>query len=87
MCPDLPILVRSAFANNISAIDLEKPFAGHVDIPRLRKGKVGGFFWSVYTDCPHAGSEGEDFLNATWSVRYVRALALTACVLTRTIGQ
>ncbi|TFK92082.1 hypothetical protein K466DRAFT_481304 [Polyporus arcularius HHB13444] len=66
---DLPILVRSAFANNISAVDLEKPFAGHVDIPRLRKGKVGGFFWSVYTDCPDAGSEGEDFLNATWSVR------------------
>lgn len=77
-CPDcvytdLPILVRGAFANNVSAVDLEKPFAGHVDIPRLREGKVGGFFWSVYVDCPKPGSEGEDFLNPTSSVRYVCA--------------
>ncbi|CDO69503.1 hypothetical protein BN946_scf184785.g8 [Trametes cinnabarina] len=65
---DLPILVRSRYANNVSAVDLEKPFAGHVDIPRLREGKVGGFFWSVYVGCP-GSEEGEDFLNATWRVR------------------
>jgi hypothetical protein len=46
----LPILLRSAFANNVSAVDLSKDFVGHVDIPRLRAGKVGGFFWSVI--CP-----------------------------------
>lgn len=44
---DLPILVRGAYRNNISAFDLEQPMLGHVDIPRLRKGKVGGFFWYV----------------------------------------
>ncbi len=33
------------YANNISAIDLESTMPGHVDIPRLRQGKVGGFFW------------------------------------------
>ncbi|KAI0664784.1 membrane dipeptidase-domain-containing protein [Cubamyces menziesii] len=65
---DLPILVRSRFANNVSAVDLAKPFPGHVDIPRLREGKVGGFFWSVYVGCP-GSEEGEDYLNATWRVR------------------
>lgn len=44
---DLPILMRYQFANNVSAIDLESEMPGHVDIPRLRKGKVGGFFWWV----------------------------------------
>ncbi|SJK97781.1 uncharacterized protein ARMOST_01035 [Armillaria ostoyae] len=42
---DLPWLVRMEYANNISAIDLESTMPGHVDIPRLRQGKVGGFFW------------------------------------------
>ena len=68
---DLPILARGVYGNNVSAIDLTKPFDGHVDIPRLREGKVGGFFWSTYVDCPHDGEEGEDFLNSTWRVRYV----------------
>ena len=44
---DLPILARHGFANNVSAIDLKSEMPGHVDIPRLRKGKVGGFFWWV----------------------------------------
>lgn len=42
---DLPILVRELYANNISAFDLNSPMPAHVDIPRLRKGRVGGFFW------------------------------------------
>jgi membrane dipeptidase len=25
---------------------------GHVDAPRLDKGKVGGSFWSVFVGCP-----------------------------------
>lgn len=48
MCPalsDLPIAVRFAFANNASAFDLKGPCPGHVDIPRLRTGHAGGFFW------------------------------------------
>ena len=31
----------------MTAIDLKAKMPGHVDIPRLRKGKVGGFFWYV----------------------------------------
>lgn len=42
---DLPYLVREYYANNVTAIDLASRMPGHVDIPRLRKGKVGGFFW------------------------------------------
>ncbi|KAI0728252.1 membrane dipeptidase-domain-containing protein [Fomitopsis betulina] len=68
---DLPELARTIYGNNITAFDLNTPTRGHVDIPRLKKGRVGGFFWSVYTACPaDAGLDaGEDFLNATWRVR------------------
>jgi len=66
---DLPILVREYYGNNASAFDLKSPMIGHVDIPRLREGRVGGFFWSVYVGCPRDGAEGEDFVNATWRVR------------------
>ncbi|KAI0296526.1 membrane dipeptidase-domain-containing protein [Multifurca ochricompacta] len=68
---DLPWLVRTAYRNNASAIELDKPTYGHVDIPRLRAGHVGGFFWSVYTPCPDSAGEdpGKDFLKATSSVR------------------
>ncbi|RDB24780.1 hypothetical protein Hypma_007998 [Hypsizygus marmoreus] len=66
---DLPIITRFKYANNASAIDLASPMPGHVDIPRLREGKVGGFFWSVYVACADPDEEGEDFINATWSVR------------------
>ncbi|TFK53894.1 hypothetical protein OE88DRAFT_1128995 [Heliocybe sulcata] len=68
---DLPILVREFYANNVSAVDLTGAMPAHVDIPRLRDGKVGGFFWSVYTSCPSdvGYDDGDDFLNATWRVR------------------
>ena len=68
---DLPILVRFAYKNNVSAVNLNKPFDGHVDIPRLKEGKVGGFFWSVYVDCPTKEEESDDFLKPTNRVRYV----------------
>jgi len=44
---DLPALIRTYYANNVSAFNLNEPMPGHVDIPRLRKGRVGGFFWYV----------------------------------------
>ncbi|KAG5646836.1 hypothetical protein DXG03_002213 [Asterophora parasitica] len=65
----LPILTRHLFANNASAIDLKSRMPAHVDIPRLREGKVGGFFWSVYMGCPSEEEEGQNYLSATWSVR------------------
>ncbi|KAJ3772979.1 membrane dipeptidase-domain-containing protein [Lentinula raphanica] len=67
---DLPILVRyGGYANNVSAVDLDSRMPAHVDIPRLREGRVGGFFWSVYVGCADPDAEGADFLEATWRVR------------------
>ncbi|CAE6419647.1 unnamed protein product [Rhizoctonia solani] len=59
---DLPELVRVVYKNNITAFDLHERMPAHVDIPRIRKGRVGGFFWSVYDD-------GPDFLVPTNRVR------------------
>ncbi|KAH8827962.1 membrane dipeptidase-domain-containing protein [Flagelloscypha sp. PMI_526] len=66
---DLPILIRSLYANNATAVDLESTLPAHVDIPRLRQGKVGGFFWSVYVGCAKPEEEGPDFVESTWRVR------------------
>jgi membrane dipeptidase len=38
---------------------LTEEFPGHVDIPRMRKGKVGGMFMSVWIPC----EENVEFLN------------------------
>lgn len=48
---DLPDLVRFRYRNNISEFNLRGQMDRQVDIPRLRAGKVGGFFWSVYVEC------------------------------------
>ena len=49
---DLPILARMMYANNVSAFDLRKPMPADVDIPRLREGRVGAFFWyEACTSC------------------------------------
>ncbi|SCZ90150.1 BZ3500_MvSof-1268-A1-R1_Chr1-3g01805 [Microbotryum saponariae] len=51
---DLPILMREYYRNQFQDVDMTKEggIKGHVDLPRLRKGKVGGFFWSTYVGCP-----------------------------------
>jgi len=38
---------------------LTEEFPGHVDIPRMRTGKVGGMFMSVWIPC----EENVEFLN------------------------
>ncbi|KAL4074348.1 membrane dipeptidase-domain-containing protein [Scleroderma yunnanense] len=66
---DLPIIARRVWRNNVSAIPLHDMMPMHVDIPRLREGRVGGFFWSVFVSCADHSAEGIDFVNATWRVR------------------
>ncbi|KAG0702966.1 membrane dipeptidase-domain-containing protein [Suillus ampliporus] len=66
---DLPMVARFGWRNNVSDIPLDTKMPMHVDIPRLREGKVGGFFWSVYVGCASPEDEGADFLKATWRVR------------------
>ncbi|CAK9782134.1 microsomal dipeptidase precursor (Dehydropeptidase-I) [Cutaneotrichosporon oleaginosum] len=65
---DLPIYVREMYGNDVTKFDLRKKMSGHVDIPRIREGRLGGFFWSVYADC-HEKIDGPDFLNPSHHVR------------------
>src|SRR5262245_26684713 len=47
---DLPYRIRedSTVPMNAEAYDLRKKTPGHTDFARLRAGKVGGQFWSIY---------------------------------------
>jgi membrane dipeptidase len=46
---DLPWSIRTRFGHDLDRLDLAAPVAGtHTDLPRLRRGGVGGQFWSVY---------------------------------------
>lgn len=71
---DLPILIRALYNNDIDSEKFEKQFEeggmpGHVDLPRLDKGKYGGAFWAGYYECP------ADPLNFTDEVYYPSKLA------------
>ena len=54
---DLPWEIRSSHGvlDPVGAYDLRARTAGHTDVERLRRGMVGGQFWSVYVDCDAAG--------------------------------
>jgi membrane dipeptidase len=46
---DLPWEIRKRWGGDLAGIDLAAPVPGtHTDLPRLRRGGVGGQFWSVY---------------------------------------
>ena len=47
---DLPWAIResSTAPRDVDAYDLRKKTAGHTDLERLKKGMVGGQFWSIY---------------------------------------
>jgi membrane dipeptidase len=56
---DLPIALRERVGLRIDDVDLRGRVDGlHTDIPRLREGRVGGQFWSVYVsaDLPESAA-------------------------------
>ncbi|CAK7239856.1 MAG: hypothetical protein STHCBS139747_001291 [Sporothrix thermara] len=62
---DFPIFIREVFNNHINNATFRAGFERdglpmHVDLPRLRAGKNGGAFWSVFTPCPQNGSDLSD---------------------------
>jgi membrane dipeptidase len=62
---DFPILIRFGYQSHIYDPKFSVPFeqgglAGHVDLPRLQKGKNGGAFWSVFAPCPDNGTDFSD---------------------------
>lgn len=57
---DLPWQLRERFHDQLDKLDLRRDAGGlvpplHTDIPRLRRGGVGGQFWSVYVPVDLAG--------------------------------
>ncbi|KAE8336696.1 hypothetical protein BDV24DRAFT_141281 [Aspergillus arachidicola] len=67
---DLPILIRFKYGNHIYQDDFTTKFVhggfpGHVDLPRLSKGKVGGTFWSVFVECP---KDWQNFSDANYAL-------------------
>ncbi len=55
---DLPWTVRGATEGlgDVEAYDLRSPTSGQTDLERLRRGQVGGQFWSVYVPPRETGS-------------------------------
>ena len=59
---DMPYVVRAA--TKLKIYDGQFPFdtelGSHTDLKKLRRGKVGGQFWSVYVDCAADNSTAID---------------------------
>ncbi|KAI5805901.1 dipeptidase [Geopyxis carbonaria] len=52
---DFAIFIRAYFHNRLSDANFtDGTLAGQVDFPRLRAGRLGGAFWSVFVPCPAA---------------------------------
>lgn len=70
------MLVRMVVKNRIYNDNFTAPFVngtwkGHVDLPRLGQGKVGGTFWSVFVECPVDGMDFSDENYAASKLRFV----------------
>ncbi|KAM0721820.1 hypothetical protein Q7P37_002745 [Cladosporium fusiforme] len=66
---DLLILLREFYKNKINNDNFTKLFEhgglpGHFDVPRLKKGKQGGAFWSAFVPCP---ADGFDFSDKNYA--------------------
>ncbi|UKZ83630.1 hypothetical protein TrVFT333_011439 [Trichoderma virens FT-333] len=62
---DFPLVLRSYYGNHLDGESFSAPFEngtlmGHVDLARLRAGRSGGAFWSVFAPCPENGTDYSD---------------------------
>ncbi|KKK14121.1 hypothetical protein P175DRAFT_0434291 [Aspergillus ochraceoroseus IBT 24754] len=58
---DWPHLIRGFYDNQLDErFQPGKSLVGHVDWKRLKEGKSGGAFWSVYVDCPETEDPADD---------------------------
>ncbi|KAI1120164.1 renal dipeptidase family [Nemania abortiva] len=57
---DFAIWIRAFYHNHIYANNFTNTgeLYGQVDFPRLRKGRIGAQFWSVYVECPASPESG-----------------------------
>ncbi|KIW84544.1 hypothetical protein Z517_03794 [Fonsecaea pedrosoi CBS 271.37] len=75
---DLAIFIRGAYKNKLHTKDFRDKFENgdmelNVDLPRLRKGRVGGAFWSAFVVCPENASE--DFSDEQYSSAVAHTLS------------
>ena len=75
---DLATFIRRAYKNRLHEKSFRDKFENggmgfHVDLPRLRKGKVGGAFWSAFVTCPDRASD--DFSDEQYSTAVARTLS------------
>lgn len=84
---DLPWEIREAFGNDLANVDLNSDTRAltpplHTDIARLREGRVGGQFWSVYVPAALKGTAATEAtfqqidLTRRMIARYPRAFEL-----------
>ncbi|KAL2403011.1 Dipeptidase aclJ [Exophiala dermatitidis] len=74
---DLAAQVQENFGNRIYNTEFKSrfeqgPMPAHLDLPRLAKGKQGGFFWSAWVDCP---ADRYDFSNENYAPVVMKGLA------------
>jgi membrane dipeptidase len=65
---DLPIVARFLAGDNLANFTYDDHLWGQVDIPRIRKGGVGGFWSAAYVGC-NSSKEGPNFDGPTDEVR------------------
>ncbi|KAH0836242.1 putative dipeptidase [Fonsecaea pedrosoi] len=75
---DLAIFIRGAYKNKLHTKEFRDKFENgdmelNVDLPRLRKGRVGGAFWSAFVVCPENASE--DFSDEQYSSAVAHTLS------------
>ncbi|CAF0875989.1 unnamed protein product [Adineta ricciae] len=87
-------VIRKYFRNNITGLDLNDMTKYrnittiHTDITRLRKGQVGGQFWSIYTPCEHQGRDATvSFMEQIDLVNRIIAKEPEAFQLARTAAE
>lgn len=87
---DLPWELRQRVQNHISRIDLRQDQSAlqpplHTDIPRLRQGKIGAQFWSVYVPASLETASVETVLEQIDVVHRLVSLYPQAFELARTV--
>ena len=75
---DLAIVLRLLYQNHINKKEFRDRFENggmdlHIDLPRLKEGKVGGAFWSAFIPCPSNASQ--DFSDENYAEAVTSTLA------------
>ncbi|KGO61823.1 Peptidase M19, renal dipeptidase [Penicillium expansum] len=61
---DWPHLIRGFYDSTLDGrFQRGSNLVGHVDLKRLKEGKSGGAFWSVYIDCPNSDDFTDDAIH------------------------